>query len=397
VAEHLTGFWETDRELMWRLARKVAKSEPNRGVLRFFANACLARLLHVDPEQVEGLAIVLLGRIGNQDEAPTRELLEEIGSLVVLLWGSHGRSKSRGLLQKWLADIPAHQPELSHAIASVRGGLVLAYGDDNAIEVAIRQRCQKFAAWTVEAAANGLDRYFAAVAAGSHTSDETELASSCSRTLSQICDQLYFSSGAFRSGPGDDEQGLQAIEARRAFLDDVFPMLSRIGDVGHPGTVHHLIELLDFLAPADPARVFDLVAHALLGAGKQQGYQFESLGADRFVQIIGRFLADNREIFADDARRRELVACLDAFSEVGWNSRPVPPRQSRPTRALNRVRRWRAAVAELVALQAEYAAWLEALPETLREGATGAALQAVVDLDLDEICAIEPPRGFGRD
>ena len=79
------------------------------------------------------------------------------------------------------------------------------------------------------------------------------------------------------------------------------------------------------------------------------------------------------------------------------NSRPMPPRQSRPTRALNRVRRWRAAVAELVTLQAEYAAWLDALPETLREGATGDRLQAVVDLDLDEICAVEPPRGFGRD
>ena len=75
-------------------------------------------------------------------------------------------------------------------------------------------------------------------------------------------------------------------------------------------------------------------------------------------------------------------------------SRPVPPR---PTRALSRVQRWRAAVAELVALQAEYAAWLDALPETLRESATGETLQAVVDLDLDEICAIEPPRGFGRD
>jgi hypothetical protein len=54
-------------------------------------------------------------------------------------------------------------------------------------------------------------------------------------------------------------------------------------------------------------------------------------------------------------------------------------------------------VAELVALQAEYAAWLEALPEATRDGATGEALQAIVDLDLDEILAIQPPRGFGRD
>jgi hypothetical protein len=61
------------------------------------------------------------------------------------------------------------------------------------------------------------------------------------------------------------------------------------------------------------------------------------------------------------------------------------------------------AVAVLVALQAEYAAWLDALPEALRDGAIGEALQAIpgssprTDLDLDELVSIEPPRGFGRD
>ena len=65
-------------------------------------------------------------------------------------------------------------------------------------------------------------------------------------------------------------------------------------------------------------------------------------------------------------------------------------RRSRPLR-------WRDAVAELVALQAEYAQWLAALPEPTRDGATGQALQAIIDLDLDKLAAIEPPRGFGRD
>jgi len=37
------------------------------------------------------------------------------------------------------------------------------------------------------------------------------------------------------------------------------------------------------------------------------------------------------------------------------------------------------------------------LPENLQEGATGEALQVIVDLDLDELIAIVPPRGFGRD
>ena len=77
--------------------------------------------------------------------------------------------------------------------------------------------------------------------------------------------------------------------------------------------------------------------------------------------------------------------------------RASPARPKRPLRQPPRPRRWRAAVAELIALQAEYAAWLDALPEPLRESATGDALQAIVDLDLDEIAAIQPPRGFGRD
>jgi hypothetical protein len=62
----------------------------------------------------------------------------------------------------------------------------------------------------------------------------------------------------------------------------------------------------------------------------------------------------------------------------------------------SRARRWCDA-AVLVALQGEYAAWLDALPETLRDGVTGEALQAIVELDLDELTAVVPPRGYGRD
>lgn len=63
----------------------------------------------------------------------------------------------------------------------------------------------------------------------------------------------------------------------------------------------------------------------------------------------------------------------------------------------SRVQRWQAAVAELLALQAEYADWLAAMPEATRNSATGEALQAIIELDLDELGNIEPPRGFGRD
>jgi hypothetical protein len=53
--------------------------------------------------------------------------------------------------------------------------------------------------------------------------------------------------------------------------------------------------------------------------------------------------------------------------------------------------------AELLTLQAVYAAWLEVLPETLQGTATADGLQAIVELDLETLAAIEPPHGYGRD
>jgi hypothetical protein len=47
--------------------------------------------------------------------------------------------------------------------------------------------------------------------------------------------------------------------------------------------------------------------------------------------------------------------------------------------------------------QAGCAAWLDAMPESLRGTATAEALQTISDLDLDMLTAIEPPRGYGRD
>jgi hypothetical protein len=72
-------------------------------------------------------------------------------------------------------------------------------------------------------------------------------------------------------------------------------------------------------------------------------------------------------------------------------------RYRRPADRRTRAQRWHDTVAGLVALQTEYAAWYDVLPDNLRDTATGAALQAIVDLDLDDLIAIEPPRGFGRD
>jgi hypothetical protein len=72
-------------------------------------------------------------------------------------------------------------------------------------------------------------------------------------------------------------------------------------------------------------------------------------------------------------------------------------RTRRPADHRSRAKRWDDDVAGLVTAQIAYAAWLDSLPDSLQDSATAAALRAICDLDLSELQAIVPPRGFGRD
>jgi hypothetical protein len=58
---------------------------------------------------------------------------------------------------------------------------------------------------------------------------------------------------------------------------------------------------------------------------------------------------------------------------------------------------WQDAAEELLALQQEYQEWYDNLPENLQDTALAQKLEAVCELDIEEIVNIELPLGFGRD
>jgi hypothetical protein len=97
------------------------------------------------------------------------------------------------------------------------------------------------------------------------------------------------------------------------------------------------------------------------------------------------------EVPLSNAARQAALSGAPQGEQASANLRPH--RVGRRTR----IQRWRAAVAELLDLQAGYTAWLDALPDSLRDTATAEALQAIVDLDLEGLDAIELTRGYGRD
>jgi hypothetical protein len=71
----------------------------------------------------------------------------------------------------------------------------------------------------------------------------------------------------------------------------------------------------------------------------------------------------------------------------------LPPARRTPPRP----HRWAAAVAALIDLQDEYRAWLDNLSASLEGSRRAEKLHAIAELDLEELHAIEPPRGYGRD
>lgn len=96
------------------------------------------------------------------------------------------------------------------------------------------------------------------------------------------------------------------------------------------------------------------------------------------------------------------IALSNAERQARYRARRLaehPPaivRQPRPSRQ-SRGKRWDNALAVMMTVQAECAAWFEALPESLRDGATAEALREIIDLDLESIAAVRPPLGYGRD
>lgn len=69
----------------------------------------------------------------------------------------------------------------------------------------------------------------------------------------------------------------------------------------------------------------------------------------------------------------------------------------RPVRPRPRPQRWAAALSTLVAVQEEYRGWLDNLPANFEGSPLAEKLQAICEIDLEELQTIDPPRGYGRD
>ena len=88
-------------------------------------------------------------------------------------------------------------------------------------------------------------------------------------------------------------------------------------------------------------------------------------------------------------RQRRYRQRLKAGDKAVQDRRPKD-RRSRP-------KRWDDAVQTLIDLQDHYRNWLDQLPQSLHGSVLHERLEIMDVLDLQTLCDIEVPRGYGRD
>lgn len=323
VVQSLNGLWDIARHTMWTLMDRVAAVEAHSGILGFFIGGPVARIAGPEPERAERYIAEILQRLAvstDTKESERRSTLHEaVGGLTAQLWVGSGQILSRERIGVWTANLVEGHHYLWHVISHLRGALFLRFQlnappDAAAVQLRANETLHKVVAASSTALLDGLKLR----SDGEGREAAEELARLGDLLLDHACNQVYFGAGAWKNPNREDPPGLATQEAMRQFLDESAPTLELIGQAGTARTIHHLVELYEYLIEAAPEVVFDRVADLLVGPAARGGYHFESLASDVLVKIVRRYLADYRSVFDAIDRRGKLLRVLELFSSAGW-------------------------------------------------------------------------------
>ena len=306
----LLRLWNVDQDAVWHHLNERVERETNTGVLEHLVGDCIRNLLHIAPQQTFCLIQKLLGRF-NEDPERRKRVRNMVSSDLTILWGVHEIKEAYSILQDWYANPTAYKDELNHVLYALREGFTLGL-DNHAMpnDMEIRQRALNIAYSIIDNASTKLEEYY------SHTDFtpiEQENINQCAEIIDRACLQLRFAcQGEYNS----DKASLEYV-ALNKFMKETEKHLKRIGDCGTPHTIYSFLELLKILVPVNPAKCFDLMAHALRH-GTQFSFQYEAREMGQLVKMMGVFLADYKTIFEDENRRIRLIESLDIFMAAGW-------------------------------------------------------------------------------
>ncbi len=325
VARSLQVISDAAPERMWAIAYRVAAEEQHDGVLASFLVSFLRKFTWQDPDHCEAIVEIVRARlpIVPVDPSSSRDGVQSaLGGFVAQLWARQGRPAARVWLEAWSADPITYGNLLDSYSSQLRGAFFHRYdGSKEDDASAMTDRAQEGLDMILSAATRVSAEHYAIAMDESAGADDRKAAGQAyqmaERVTHHAMNQLYFGSGA-HANEQNPALGLPTHAAMARFLTDYAAILELLAVSGYPATVHHLIELYEYLIPGAPSAVFDAIHSVLLGSAAREGYHHESLGNSAVVRLIRRYIADYRSIFEDQARRTHLVEILQLFSDVGW-------------------------------------------------------------------------------
>ena len=314
VLQRAVTLRESNESLMWRLFEIGFSQEENAGVMSRFL-AWIAPALKDKPEWFSERLIRLEDRLLRyRSEKSADRHHRHLVDLLIRLWLVFDQSAAGVRVRAWIADPVAHDLKVQCALFRLRTGIVL--GDpENPDPVSERVRAgaiEVFHEVTQRLASrlSSLPREPDRVSA-----EEKAVATRVLTILDFAAAEIYFGSGAHAVSKDDH----YAEPVRIRFLQEMEPTLGILATVACPGVTHRLLEALETFIGDDPRLVFRLVTDALSCGGPTGGYQFEKMGLDLFLRIVGRYLAEYRGVLNSELGfSQRLMKALDEFVEAGW-------------------------------------------------------------------------------
>lgn len=317
IVQHLNLLADgPEADWMWSELGHVVANEPTRGVVGGALEATSA-LAGVDAGRAIGLAKAIMRRYAGQSDAGCVTVSALAATFLADLHIWDNQPDADAFFNERLNPAEFAPDQLSQWLARYSGNLLAGDREKaNDPQHGVRRktldlynRAMDLALARVEAigAGRSLQTF------GEWSDDDQAAVRAAYDVVGEVCLRLSFALGAHLQST---EEASHALLRYRLYAE-VGPLLDLLADTSIAKIAHDLIQGLQAVIDVDPPGVFGRIAKCVR-ASSRGGYQFESMAATLIVEIVERYLAEHRDVFAQPDRLMDLVDTLDVFARAGW-------------------------------------------------------------------------------
>ncbi|HHT8834235.1 ATP-binding protein [Burkholderia cenocepacia] len=314
IVQNLYVLRDNNPEWVWAEIERVVEHEYTRQVVDSAIHS-LAHVADLDISRAIRIAKRVLDRYSGQEGPGIGQVCQTAASLIVDIHFVFSFPEADEFYAEQLADPSLHVENLHAWVA--RHSDKLTIGDDTGSDQDVqRAKTIEFYLDTASAVSEAVKEIYSEHDPTKSRDWPLEVVSKAQALNSVLDDmalRIYFASG----GSNDADGSHTELGRRWRLYRELVPVLDRLAECSVVHTAYYLIQSLENFIPTDPAGVFRLIVKSVM-ASSRFGYTFESMGADVIVRIVEKYLADYRDVFSDDTRLDELMACLNLFVSAGW-------------------------------------------------------------------------------